>query len=537
MISKLIKKAVRIGLFSLSLMLMSSQLSYGTPQNNYFDPQPIHTVFGTDKYYNTKNKQRVGFRFHLSPIYQQTSTARNNDGKKVPAGDRLGHRSRDEGPVGAKYGAWNMDAIFFGVDGAPTTINFANPAATNPAYQNFITAQQNVTKITSQPQTVPPVPTPANDYSRYRGGIVSSNNQLNMPVRSLTTETNFDPNKDTFFYITAPADYEKIGLRSQLNIDTCWGFGFSVKGGIVDVKQKLEDDFKFERQFDIDRGAIVVDSSVTQEQPGGPDAQKDATLLFCDFMSSAIRNKIAKEFNLNINRFHRTDAEDIHVEGYWNIPIDLEDPRGDLALTFIPRFAVGAWLPTSREANQDNAFSVITGNNKHTGLTVDFSLGFDLPLLPKDEQSLQFNFGGGFVLYNQREFDNQRFYTSPYQGGMVPWKVSKLTRRPGLVWYANASLKAEEILENLSVYFDWLYTVHLRDKITLQEDNPVRLAAFQKGLNKAKYESAWKDQQVNGGLNYRLGEVVSIGGAFQAHISGVRVYRCVTLLGSISVIF
>src|SRR5437868_4520221 len=104
-----------------------TQQCYGTPLNNVYDTQPIYSVFGADKFYKRRECGQV--RFVISPLYQQTSTARDNKGTKVPAGDRLGK--------------WNMFGLFFGPEGAP--LDFSVPGTDYPRLR---AAQNSVELIT-----------------------------------------------------------------------------------------------------------------------------------------------------------------------------------------------------------------------------------------------------------------------------------------------------------------------------------------------------------------------------------------------------
>lgn len=466
--------------------------------NNPFDSQPMYTVLGTDKYFKEKDKGEI--RFYLTPFYQQTTTARNDDGKKVPAGERLGQ--------------WNMLGLLFGANTmAPKGWNDTNYKYLNPAYES-------VTNTTNAKQE--PV------ISRYKGG------QVKDATLPLTTSANFSPEIHKWAYVSVPTDYEKFGLRSQLNFDFGFGLGLAIRGGIADVKQTMEG-FNLEQQFLLDAGFTVPNSTLTASPTPAPD---DAKLLYNNFFAPAKRAGVFSDLELDVKSFHKTAAEDIHAEFFWNFPFDSEDKTGNVAVTIIPRFSIGAWLPAGTERNQNNPFSVPSGNDGFFGITADFSLGFDFPVLPKEgEQSLQFLIGGGLLGSAEKNIVSYRFPSDPLQQGIFPWKVSSVDKRPGITWHLDASMKAEEFIEGLSVFIDYIYTQHLRDKFTLKETNSDRLKAFGAGVDLATRQSSWRNQQVNLGFNYALSSVVALGLAAQGHISGTRVYRATTVLGSMSLTF
>lgn len=515
--NKQVRRALLVVIFFYGVF---GQNCYGTPLNNVFDTQPIYSVFGADKFYKKRDKGEM--RFIISPLYQQTSTVRDSKGNKVPAGNRLGK--------------WNMFGVFFGQDGAPIT----KPITKNN-YPNYVAARDAVALTTSQPLAPLPANTPPNippnDINRYRVGPKapsSSTHPMEVFEGGLTNEKNFDPDKRPFAFVTVPLDYEKIGVRSQLNFDFCFGLGIALKWGVVDVKQ-APSPFIYERQFQLDAG---LSAAVDPEKVNATPAPEDALALYCNFMDPNVRKHVANDLSIDLTTYRKTDAEDIHLQLYWHFPIEYKDKSGDRVLTMIPYIAFGAWLPVSDESDPDKPFSVPTGNDGFTAFTADVSLAFDFPVFPQVEQTLQGAFGGGILLCSTKTKDNQRFPTSEYQVGMIPWKVGSLTNRPGLTWYFNASAKSEEFIEGLSIYFDFLYTKHLEDKITLSKDStPNGNTAFENGRDAFVNKTSWKNQQVNIGMNYKLCRQVSLGGAVQAHISGIRVYRSVTLLGGATITF
>lgn len=486
---------------------------YGTPLNNVYDTQPIYSVFGADKFFKRKTCSEV--RFIISPLYQQTSTVRNNAGTKVPAGDRLGR--------------WNLFGLFFGPEGAPTPLNFSDPFTPGETFHNVRVAQRAAETITIR------VPIATTD--RYRIGPVtlpSPTTPNEIFPGGLTNEQNFDPTRYPFAYVSVPLDYEKIGVRSQVNIDFAFGLGFSVKGGVVDVKQ-APSRFILDPQFAHDAG---FPSSITTTSPA--QDVTDATQLYNALYDPRVLEDISEDISFDLRTYRKTEAEDVHAQVYWHFPIDFKDKSGDLAVTMIPYLAAGLWIPTSDNLDQNRAFAVPTGNDGFTCFTADVNMAFDFPILPtkKYPQTLQGAFGGGILLgLNSRTQLDQRLPSSEYQVGLIPWKVPNITRRLGLTWYLNLSAKSEEFIEGLSIYFDFLYTKHLQDKITFHNLSQAASDAFQEGLEEYLPRTSWKNQQVNVGFNYRLADQVSLGGAIQAHISGIRVYRSVTLLGGVTVTF
>lgn len=514
------KKNIAIKKNSIACVLLSyiiAQTCQATPLNNVFDTQPIYTVYGLDKYYTEKCRGEI--RFHLSPFYQQTSTARNGQNRKVPAGDRLGE--------------WNFLGIFFDAkEAASKNFNSSN-------YPKTFASQTVVSNITSQaPATIP---TPGLSENRYRVGPVTPPGiKPEVLAGGLTNKQNFAQEEPIWAYVSVPLNYEKIGLRSQLAFDFGFGLGVTAKGGVVDVRQRRQA-FRYEPLFDADRQSIAR----TPAEPAATEDDKvDAANLYRALFDPDVFDAIGQELDYSVRSQHHASAEDLHLQAHWHIPFDLYDNRERVTMSMIPYFAVGVWLPTGRTTSYNKAFSVPTGNDGYYGFTADFSIALDFPVIPKDGQTLQWNVGGGVLGFTEeRKISNYHVPTSnqndrrmQLQAGIFPWTTT-IEKTPGITWYMNASMKAENFLDGLSAYFDFIYTQHLRDRITIQEPNAVKAALFNMGLSTLKRNSEWKNQQVNAALNYKLAEMLSFGAGVQAHISGTRVYRSVTLLSSLTFTF
>jgi len=476
-----------------------SMRCFATPLNNVFDTQPIYTVYGAERFFSEKDKGEI--RLHISPFYQQTRTARDNNGKRVPAGDRRGQ--------------WNSFGMFFGSDAAlPNTI---------ATYPRLSAAQTKVVEITKYDAT--------SANQQYHSQINKA------PDLGLTSEDAFSKPypaangfNNYFAYISQPINYEKIGVRGQLSFDFGFGLGVIVKGGVVDVKQA-----PYVKQSPT--SMIFNPTFVTDHTPAsGGTAIQEAKDLAKNFLNQPTLTQISQELGIDLSTYHKTCPEDIHLQIYWNFPVDCFDNEGEVGMTFIPNISAGVWFPTGKKSDINQPFSVPTGNDGFYGITAECSLGFDFPILPPGDQTLQVVALGGILVFNEKNEPVARVPSSDFQSGFIPWKTN-IHRQPGLTWYMGASLVGENFLDGLSIYTDFLYTQHVTDSIQLRETNAKRRAAFANGMPRFVRETAWKNQQVNVGFNYKLAEAIALGGAVQAHISGTRVYRSVTLLGGITVMF
>lgn len=493
---------------------------HAVPLYNIQDTQPFHTVKGSDKYYSARESSCI--QLHLSPYHQHAKSGRNAMGGKVPIGDI--------------YGKWNMFGVFFGPGGKPvgtTLANFPHLSASQTAIAALQTSTTPLTSIYTGINYTTDIPVP--------GGT---------PV--------FDPIRDTVgTYESVYVRYERIGLRGQMSFDFKFGLGLGIRTGFADYKQKpefnLTNDFRKLSglsYFDIKEDETIdftkqkpplptvaqlpagtPYSGPAQASSSAPNAiDAGAQVILLNLMDDKSRNFIAKDLGLDLGEVRESKWEDSHLYLYWQYPFDLADKEGDFSCSIIPYISVGVWLPTGEERDQDKQFSIATGNDGFTMFTLDGALSFDFPKM------LQTSFGAGLMFANKRELSNQRVPTDIYQTGIIPWKTS-LHKHPGLTWYLNASFKADDFISTLSFYFDWLYTRHLKDSLTLRETDPVRNTAFSIGIPILERDSEWKNQQVNFGFNYKVTPFLAFGFGLQSYISGVRVYRTTTVMGTIDLTF
>jgi hypothetical protein len=462
------------------------------PLNNVYDTQPLYSYLLSDKFYKKRDSQELSIQ--LTPFYQHANTARDAAGKKVPGGDRLG--------------SMNMFGVFFDSELASRQFDAFNYSVAQPA-------QGIVRSVTTNP---------ADGTNPYYLGADS------------TVKADFKPQDNPFAYLSVPINYEKIGVRGQMNYDLSFGVGLSVRFGVADIKCKP-------RQFVLE-GALAEDSNVLlgETDPRKLAAKKITDALFAPDQ----RDAVAKDFDINLKTYHRSSVEDVHVQAYWHYPIECKDGSGAIGVVVIPYLAVGTWLPIAKKPTQDDYFGVPFGNQGGDyGLTLEGSIGLDFPVVPQEgRQSMGFTLGGGALLFGSEEMANQRFPSTDKQVAIFPWKVARLNKRTGETWYVNIGFKAEEFLEGFSFYADYSYINHSKDRIAIKESTALSLAGgtsrqalFDAGVASYENNSAWKNQQIASGMSFKMSPSIMLSGAVQAHISGVRVLRAVTVLGGLTVTF
>lgn len=408
---------------------------------------------------------------HFTPFFQHTGSASKAEGGKVPAGNI--------------YGRWNMYALFY-----------------NP---NSIQGQ---------------------DLRNYNAGQVTAQNftQTNFNT-DFTQEPNFSPDDAralTGSYQTVSIKYEKLGLRGQMAFDFAFGFGLVVKGGVAHYKQIPT--------FAIDQNLqnILFPPAEAPATPPLDSLDAKTTQKFVnEFLSEGPRRRIAQDLGLDLSEQRKTDLEDMHIGIRWHVPFKVRE-KDELLFTVAPFLSIGAWLPLAQKQDRNKAFSLSLGNDGFTGISLEGAFSFDFP------ETVQVSAGGGGVFFTTCDINNYRVPTSEFQAGIIPWATS-VTKEPGPLWYVNVSLKAEQFIPDFSFYCDYIYTEHLRDKLTLKETNADRRKLFLP--EKSMRESSWKIQNFNAGLKYDLSRCCAFGLAIQSTISSARTYRPTTFLGSIIFIF
>ncbi|MBM3886604.1 hypothetical protein FJ364_01625 [Candidatus Dependentiae bacterium] len=467
-------------LIPLIALCLSNRIST-TPANNYQDPVVFHTVMGSDKFYNPGGKANLSL--HLSPFYAHTHTAYTPQGKKASNGN--------------VFGTWNMAGLFLNDNPRPTT---------QP--MSFYTKTKNVLKnLKNQSSTLP--------YSK-----------------DYTNEATFNPDEDAYqavYYQAVDLKYEKMGLRGQLNFDLGVGLGAAVKGGIANLKSRLPT-YTIQKNFGTAAGLLPVDPEAgTSPAPG---AQPQALQIYESSLGENARRQLFKELNFDASESNITDLEDLYGNVYWHVPIKIKE-KGDHVFSLIPYLSVGASLPMGKDRNQNRLYPVINGNDGYTGLTAEGAIALDFPNM------MQLSFGGGITMFNTRDLTNAHVPTSEFQRGIYPWTTS-ISRQPGAIWYANVSMKADNIaskrdIPNFSCYFDYIYTEHQHDTIKLKEPKATFAQYFRPDL--LERDSSWKAQILHGGIKFGLSKNVYMATAVQTIIGGTRVYRPTTLLGSLIMTF
>ena len=432
--------------------LFFSQTVFANPPALYFDPGAIHETCGVNRLPVAEEEWK--FDLNISPFYQHASGARDPYGKKVPLGDRLGK--------------WGMLPLLWGdLDAAPKEFN-----ATNYAILYTLSLQG----------------------SDVGGGLS-------------VDEEGFSGELDTDGFYSVPIDYEKKGLRFEMNTSMKSGFGLRIKSGVVDYKQT----------------PTFIDASTIDNV--GDDAYVYNFLqntLMTDTMRSTL---LETELGFNLDNCGSVAFEDTLVQFHWTNKFECEN--GDGQVEIIPYFAAGFWLPTGKRKDPDKLFALPTGHDGFWGVALEAAVSFNFP------KTVLFNFGGSLTLFETKS-QCLRVPNSKYQSVLYPFKA-EMRRTMGPAWNINFSMHAYDVMDNLSVHFDYLFNKHERDSITLKNCSDARRDAFLP--EKLECDSMWKSHTMQLGFLYEVSPCLSLGITGQTHISGIKVYKTHTVMGNMKFVF
>jgi hypothetical protein len=334
--------------------------------------------------------------------------------------------------------------------------------------------------------------------------LYSASNALSVASQDYT-DNNYTDTSQRFGYFSVPIKYEKLGVRGRVQVPLAAGFGLSFKGGFVYYKQT----------------PTFNDQTSTATATGF--STSDINITTTHLMVEQEFDAIAQEIGLNTDSFSKTAAEDLVIELCWNGSLGMDDEDGNHAVDINPFFSCGVIVPTGNKKDPDKAFSLPTGNDGFFAFTAQADVGLNFP------ESIEIDFGAGVSLFESKIQTNQRVPTSLTQQSIYPWKAT-IYRRPGPVWNLHTGFKARDFIENLTFYGNFIYTKHERDRIRMR-DSATRNTYFKP--EKLEAESAWESKMYSFGLDYKITPELELGFAVQAPITGRRIYRTTTLMGSL----
>ena len=335
-------------------------------------------------------------------------------------------------------------------------------------------------------------------------------------------------------------NYEGFGLRGQLRANLGAGFGITARSGAVCYKQ-------VPCFLDLTLSCSTTESfDCNTNKPECEDDERDQAAGFSSEIAKRTRDvltspqkrcEIAAQLCVDLGKVSRVAFEDTHVDVHWGGSFALEDDAGDHIVSVIPYVAVGAWIPSGESKNEDILFRLPTGNDGFWGVTAEGILNFDFPHV------LTLGCGGAVTYFPKSRTKCMRIPTAGQQTAngpfiptqqevLYPWKVNA-RREMGTTWHVHGDLMAYDFIEHLSFYASYIYSKHQQDDISIQSPGCECFFA----PKKLEKETQWESQMLHFALDYRVTKNLYFGFAYQPTLTGRRIYRTSTLIGTIRFYF
>lgn len=551
----------------LTFLFFSTKKLCALVSANKFDPVLQSTIKGLDIYPKNLNDSKSSFgSFHVSPFYQNASKSFAKNGKDNSGIAKPGTTTDEFFDVGVleETGPWNVAGIFYGVATSDLKAEISGTGDTHPGISGFSKALYYApTGLVLSDNYSPTAQLGKGNtfgdldlligsgnwtkekYANYYRALLNLSydgldkdklEQLAQPTTSATNNTyqqtderlkkyilagqsTQDGEKSDIFFTSGLVDLvglrrfapevKKYGARGQVSFCPIEGVRFSAKGGVCDLK--------------------VVPSAKEHITTGPANVPFDTYLL-----DDASLYKIGSELGLDFSGYHVQTFEDSTVLMDAFYPFQVKDDDGDHLVNIMPLVSVGAILPTSKKfedaQGSTNAFYMPTGNEGHTGISVSASIFLEFP------ETICIGVGGGGTVFNEKSLKSYRVPNHPLQRGIYPFTCN-IKRKKGETYFGYVCLVAQDFIERTSFYFDYTYTGHRQDKITLEDGNTNRNKVFEKGKAKLEKESVWNTQEIASGISFCPSQALELGVGFRANVKGNLVPRVKTIMADARFIF
>lgn len=488
-------------------------------QNNIIDPSPLYMTKGLNKYptinVDKKNGREVDtFNISISPYYMTANNGYDKNSGGVKNGDI--------------YGYWNFFGFFLGKQGIDNSAGDDVFRGNNPAGKLTPTSTQSgeVTTFSANPGW-----NVFNNYPNLQkvyNKLVSIQNGTEAPTLPVPSSGLLQDYITDWAYNDPSANNTVAG-----GIFTEKYGQFSVEAAMRRMGVRTELEF---RLFDNLRASLRTGFTDYRIKPifnylGSNNTAIDTTALgyLNGFVLAPSQYKsFFQDIDLSIDAYSASVMEDIHVQLSYDYAVPFKGPKGNVVLNVVPYLSVGAWLPAGPQKDISKAFQIPVGNNGLFAGTADFGVLLDFA------DMITFGFGGGITLTQNQDFRKERVPTSIYQSGFFPW-TTQVKRTIGTTWYLNASIQCLNFTDGFSFYGDITLAEHSADKIAFNENNALK-AELLESINAAGIlsgMSAWRSQNYNLGIDLELTPNLTAGWGMQGSLGGVRVWKNITLIGSL----
>ena len=320
-----------------------------------------------------------------------------------------------------------------------------------------------------------------------------------------------------FGFFTDPGKYHKVGLRFQASVRPFQDLIFTVQAGIADLQQTTS--LVGMTPLALAANVYPANAVVTPTQ-----FALDQTTVEQYLMEPA--QQIFQQLGVTVGDVQQTGPEDVSFYAILrhNFPINQEaDPEEWAYFIFTPILQIGATAAAAKAASPYKLYDLSLGNNRHQSINV--SAGFSLDFA----ETLELDFFTGITHFFSRT-SVARVPTSQLQSTLFPY-TTNIISKPGQSWFISLGINAYHLMDNLSVYAQYLYMAHLKDKISLVTPDPAFLPS------RLEQDSPFKIQVANFGFDYDLSPNFAIGLGYQWPLARRGAYKTNTVLLNLTLTF
>ncbi len=446
---------------------------------SFSDPVPLFSVYGEGRPSLPTRKSQLSLS--VLPYYQYARHARDANNTQTELGNRLGRL--------------NMLGLLICRDEVTTDFPFSDihaNTALNEAYSAF-----------------------ADEVSHSSGATATLYESFFGP-----NYTPIDPADTTHYYwgkYDTKMSFSRVGLRGSIDYSFYNGVGIALRGGIAEYSLK-NPIYTGNPMYDLTTGLPSNHAFA-----GSPDAFLGLIQQY--LMSPGARDTIGASLGVNFNGVKNTGVEDATVEIYWRKGFGMKDAEGDLVVTATPLAALSMTLPTAEKKPVGNLWDISLGSDGFYGVTGQAEISFDFP------GTLHVGVGGSGTYFNEDAIGSQFVPTSIYQVGIYPWRAT-VTKRPGALWKAYATVRAVRFIDSLSCFVNYTYVAHEKDTIAITGANSAQFVG-----SKLAADGAYNGQIGQIGFEYEVTPSLRFGFTLQSVFAGSRIWKTTTFAGSLSFIY
>lgn len=432
--------------------------------SNYYDPYPLASAEYPWAFLSTNYKERTkGMRDEK--IEEKTHFSFTPFGQRATTGtDTL---KNDITNLGDLHGRWSMGGLLYGA--IPN--GQAQPGALTLAAAQTYQDGQNLS------------------YENYR----DKNNNLG------------------FFSI--PLKYRKTGIRFEWAVRCLENFVLSVQAGIADIKQTT-------KPFQ-DQSSSATTLADIYGNPGAiPDLKADVLTFQSYLMDPTQAQQIFDQLGYNTRNFTKLGAEDVFFSLTWRQHFFVNTGKNSnpewSSFSIMPFVTAKGCLGFGEKKDPAQLFGVPFGNNGHHAIQVSAGLTLDFA------HTVELNAKIGGTHFFKRNIAEMYVPTSKQQSGIYPY-ATDVSYEPGRTWFFTVGCASQHFLDKLSMYTEYYYIQHSKDKISLLTPDTAFIPSV---LEDTTYFNV---QGVSIGMSYDLSPYISVGGVWQCPILQRNAYKTNTI--------